>query len=74
MKIIDKNGLKISSALFEFINNEAIPGTNVNLNEFWNNFSKVVHELAPVNKKLIEKREIIQKKLMNGINQTRVKN
>ena len=62
MKIIDKNGLKISSALFEFINNEAIPGTNVNLNEFWNNFSKVVHELAPVNKKLIEKREIIQKK------------
>ncbi len=63
MKIIDKNGLKISSALFEFINNEAIPGTNVNLNEFWNNFSKVVHELAPVNKKLIEKREIIQKKI-----------
>ncbi len=63
MKIIDKNGLKISSALFEFINNEAIPGTNVNLNEFWNNFSKAVHELAPVNKKLIEKREIIQKKI-----------
>ena len=60
MKIIDKNGLKISSALFEFINNEAIPGTNVNLNEFWNNFSKVVHELSPINKALIEKRENIQ--------------
>ena len=62
MSIMDKNELKISSTLVEFINNEAIPGTNVNLNEFWNNFSKAVHELAPVNKKLIEKREIIQKR------------
>ena len=35
MKMVDKNGLKISSTLFEFINNEAIPGTNIKIDEFW---------------------------------------
>ncbi len=63
MKIVDKNGLKISSTLFEFINNEAIPNTGVKIEDFWNNFSKIVHELTPINKKLIQKRENIQKKI-----------
>ncbi len=63
MKIVDKNGLKISSVLYEFINNEAIPGTGIKQEEFWDSFSKIVHELAPLNKSLIEKREIIQKKI-----------
>ena len=45
------------------MNNEAIPGTDVNSDDFWDKFSNVVHELAPINKKLIEKRETIQKKI-----------
>ena len=65
MNVVDKNGLKISSTLFKFINEEAIPGTGLNSEEFWEKFSKVVHELAPINKKLIEKREDIQKKIDN---------
>ncbi len=63
MSLTEKNGLKISSKLFDFINNEVIPGTNVKSDEFWNNFEKSVHELAPINKNLIEKRENIQKKI-----------
>ena len=63
MSLIDKNGLKISSKLFDFINNEAIPGTDIKIEEFWNNFEKTVHELAPINKNLIEKRENIQNKI-----------
>ena len=61
----EKNGLKINSTLLEFINNEVIPGTKVNADEFWRKFSKVVHDLAPLNEKLIEKRENIQKKIDN---------
>jgi len=63
MNLIDKNGLKINSTLFEFVNNEVIPGTNINSEDFWNNFEKVVHELAPINKSLIDKREDIQKQI-----------
>ena len=70
MSRIDKNGLKISSTLFEFINNEVIPGTNIKSDDFWNKFEKVVHELAPVNKNLINKRDLIQK----TIDQWHIKN
>ena len=63
MSLIDKNGLKISSKLFDFINNEAIPGTGIKIEEFWNNFEKTVHEVTPINKNLIEKRENIQNKI-----------
>ena len=43
------------------MNNEAIPGTDVNSDDFWDKFSEIVHELAPINLRLIEKRETIQK-------------
>ena len=46
-----------------FVNNEIIPGTNIKSEGFWTSFEKVVHELAPINKKLIQKREDIQKKI-----------
>ena len=63
MSFIEKNSLKISSILFNFINNEVIPGTDIDSDKFWNSFEKTVHELAPINKKLIQKREDIQKKI-----------
>ena len=63
MNYINKNDLKINSTLFEFINKEAIPGTDIKSEDFWKNFGKVVHELAPINKSLIKKRETIQKKI-----------
>ena len=63
MNVIDKNSLKISSVLFEFINNEILPGTNIKSDDFWNKFEKAVHELSPINRNLIKKRETIQKKI-----------
>ena len=62
MNIIEKNKLKISAELYNFINNEVIPGTNVDKEIFWEKFSKSVYELAPINRGLIKKREDIQKK------------
>ena len=63
MNYIEKNNLKIDSLLFEFINKEVIPGTNIQSEDFWKKFGKIVHELAPINKSLIKKRETIQKKI-----------
>ena len=63
MKKKKKNNLKIDSILFEFINNQAIPGTGINSDDFWNKFENVVHELAAINKNLLIKREVIQKKI-----------
>ncbi len=63
MSFIEKNGIKIDSKIIEFINLEAIPGTNIKVDSFWKSFSEIALELAPVNQKLIKKREVIQKKL-----------
>ncbi len=63
MNIIKKNELDINSTLYEFINKEVIPGTGIDLESFWKGFANAVEELAPINKTLIEKRELIQKKI-----------
>ncbi len=63
MSLIKKNNLKINSKIFEFINNEVIPGTGIDSEDFWSKFEKIAHELTPINKDLINKREIIQKKI-----------
>jgi len=63
MNKIKKENLTINSVLLEFINKEVIPGTDINVDEFWKKFDSAVHELAPINKALIEKRETIQKKI-----------
>jgi malate synthase len=63
MNKFKKGNLTISSVLLEFVNKEIIPGININIDDFWKKFDSAVHELAPINKKLIEKRETIQKKI-----------
>ena len=65
MSFIEKKGLKISSILFDFVNKEIIPGTDIQTDKFWDGFEKTVHQLAPINKNLIEKRETIQKQIDN---------
>ena len=73
MSLTEKNGLKISSKLFDFINKEVIPGTDIKTDEFWVSFAKTVGELAPINKNLIKKRESIQKKIDDWHNQNKGK-
>ncbi len=57
------NRLKVSEELFLFVNNELLNGTNVSSDKFWKGFDEIVHELAPKNKKLLEIRETLQKKI-----------
>jgi malate synthase len=63
MNKIKKGNLLVNLALFEFINQEIIPGTDITTENFWSKFDLAVHELAPINKVLLEKRESIQKKI-----------
>jgi len=63
MNKIKKGNLAINTVLFEFINKEVIPGTSINIDEFWKKFDSAVHALAPINKDLIQKRQAIQKKI-----------
>ena len=57
------NNLKVSDELLSFVNDELLKETSIAPEKFWQGFDNIVHELSPLNKKLIEKREILQKKI-----------
>ena len=55
--------LTISEKLFDFVNTEVLPSTDIGINEFWDGFNKSVHILSEKNKLLLEKREKLQQKI-----------
>jgi malate synthase len=57
------NDLSVSNILLEFVNYELLKDTKILPNKFWEGFSRAIHELAPKNKKLIQIREDLQKKI-----------
>ena len=57
------NNLKISSKLLKFVNDEILKDTDISPKKFWSDFDQIVHELAPINKKLLDKRQDLQKKI-----------
>ncbi len=64
-KYIKIEGLSVSKNLFNFINNELLPGTKIKKRFFWKGFNKYIHELAPKNKEYLEIRDKLQNSIDN---------
>ena len=62
--------LKVAPVLYQFINEEALPGSGLSTENFWSDFEALVTELTPVNKRLLEKRDSCKLELMRGIKKT----
>ena len=52
--------LSVSKVLFNFINKEAIPGTDIDEKKFWKSFDDAVHKLLPKNNELLDTRHKLQ--------------
>src|SRR5271167_345466 len=52
--------LKIDKALYDFVNDEAIPGSGVEAPRFWAGFAALVRSLAPRNAALLRRRDELQ--------------
>jgi len=63
MSKVDKFGLSIDADLHDFIVNEAIPGTGVKPEAYFEAFAAAVHELGPKNRALLQKRDEMQEKI-----------
>jgi malate synthase len=55
--------LKVDKALYDFVNNEAIPDSGLQAQEFWKGFAALVRTLAPRNAELLRKRDELQAKI-----------
>ncbi len=60
---VDVSGLKISRALYDFTVQEALPGTGVAPETFWEALADIVHTLTPANQALLAKRDTLQQKI-----------
>lgn len=60
---VQVGGLQVAKVLFDFVNNEAIPGTGITADQFWAGADKVIHDLAPKNKALLAKRDDFQTRI-----------
>ena len=63
MNYIKQGKLSVKKELLEFVNKELLPGVSIDPKNFWSGFDKAVHELFPINKKLISIRSEMQKKI-----------
>ncbi|MCO8101694.1 malate synthase G [Acinetobacter indicus] len=60
---IQKGKLAIAKELYDFIENEALPGSGLDSDTYWKNFEQVVVDLTPKNKALLAKRDDLQAKI-----------
>ncbi|CAN5193598.1 malate synthase G [soil metagenome] len=55
--------LSVAKELYDFIVDEALPGTGVDAAAFWAGASAIVHDLGPRNRALLAKRDELQAKI-----------
>ncbi|MEQ4618557.1 MAG: malate synthase G [Corticimicrobacter sp.] len=58
-----RHGLQVAEILDRFVQDEALPGTGLDSDSFWQGFSALVHELAPRNRELLARRDQLQAEL-----------
>ncbi|OVZ62439.1 malate synthase G [Pigmentiphaga sp. NML080357] len=56
----NRHGLQVANQLDRFIEEEALPGSGLDSDGFWEGFSRIVHDLAPKNRALLAERDRLQ--------------
>lgn len=60
---VQLGGIQVAKNLYDFVNNEAIPGTGLDADKFWADFDAIVNDMAPRNHELLAQRQSIQEKM-----------
>jgi malate synthase len=57
---VSAGNLRVARVLYDFVNNEALPGTDIDPDSFWAGVDKVVTDLTPQNQDLLGRRDQLQ--------------
>ncbi|MDY7218448.1 malate synthase G [Denitrificimonas sp. JX-1] len=57
---VQVGGLQVAKVLYDFVNTQAIPGTGLTSEQFWEGATQVLKDLAPKNRALLDKRDALQ--------------
>tara|TARA_B100000989_G_scaffold102294_1_gene74800 strand:+ start:98 stop:2263 length:2166 start_codon:yes stop_codon:yes gene_type:complete len=62
-KRLNRSNLQVSETLVNFIENDALPNTNISAERFWKKFELILNHFSPINKKLLETRNEMKQKI-----------
>ena len=71
MNYIKISNSKVNKDLYNFVNNEVIPGTDIEPNDFWQKFIESCNLLSIENEELINERLQIQSKIDDWLKDNR---
>ncbi|WP_062896047.1 malate synthase G [Mycobacterium avium] len=57
---VSAGNLRVARVLYDFVNDEALPGTDIDPDSFWAGVDKVVTDLTPRNQELLRRRDELQ--------------
>jgi malate synthase len=57
---VSVGNLRVARVLYDFVNKEALPGTDIDPDSFWAGVDKVVTDLTPQNQDLLKRRDELQ--------------
>ncbi|HWW19163.1 MAG TPA: malate synthase G [Steroidobacteraceae bacterium] len=57
---VTQGELQVARVLYDFVNQEALPGTGINPESFWKGFDQLMRDLAPRNAQLLQRRDQLQ--------------
>lgn len=57
---VSAGNLRVARVLYDFVNEEALPGTDIDPDSFWAGVDKVVTDLTPKNQDLLRRRDELQ--------------
>ncbi len=60
---LKRSTLEVDTRLVDFIESDALPESGISAEDFWLEFSSLVHEMAPKNRALLAKRDDLQVKI-----------
>jgi malate synthase len=63
MNLAQQKQSEIDSGFYNFINQEVLPHTNLNADDFWFDLMKLVNDFSPLNSQLLATRKTMQKQI-----------
>ena len=63
MDTVETGGLSVAKALYDFMNDEALPETGLAVERFWDGLGAIIRGFAPRNRKLLDLRDTLQARI-----------
>ena len=60
---VEVGGLLVDVGLYKLVRDEIAPGTEVDADEFWNSLGRIVTDLEPGNRALLDRRDELQQQI-----------